>query len=179
MKKKRNPECQCNACTRFRSDGREVWHDIKKIGRYLSSKQVETIRRDLLESKCDWCDRTAVRAPFVPQIVKDFLRIENLCEWCRNSIQWDARKQAICWGSTSDDEIKWFLIEITLLKFNATVHALSPAQVAKDKAFQAWLDSLPKPEEPEELDIQLKPRFNIRRRGDASNDATSRPARPQ
>ena len=116
-----------------------------------------------LGNGCDLCGReNALRVPFVPQIIKDFLRIEYLCEWCRNRINWQRRsfKWPICWGSTSDDELKWFLLHDRLEQFNIEVQKLSPAGLARRRAHDEWLASLPKFEEvpPVELKITIKRR---------------------
>lgn len=160
-RRKKLPDCQCKVCLRFNIDIHDVMSGIPK-----TTDMPAALRDVLFVDGCDWCGRKNRRTYFIPQIIKDFLRIEHLCEGCKWVVHRTRQETywPICWGSTSDDELKWFLIEFILRHFKQEVHRLSPAQVAKDKAFQEWLDTLRPPDEPEDLDIQIKPRWKIRAR---------------
>lgn len=155
---RKKADCLCAPCARFRADGPQLWRDIARIEMHLDPADVAALRRDLLAKGCDWCGRDAYRVPFVPQIVKDYLRIEHLCEWCRNVVVWHQRKEGICWGASSDDELKWFLAGFVLQKLNDEIRRRSPSGIAKEKAHQEWLASLPKTEDepPQDLNITIK-----------------------
>lgn len=164
-------KCTCAACGRFNVDAAAIVRGVRQLHR-LDPAVVKGLETELyLGNGCDLCGRDALRVPFVPQIIKDFLRIEYLCEWCRNRIDYQRRslKWPICWGSTPDDELKWFLLHDALRQFNLEVRGLSPAAIAKEHALQAWLDSLPEVEYElvQELEITLK------RRGETTPPARS------
>jgi hypothetical protein len=167
MGRKKLPECKCIACERFRFDGPDAYAAIERWDGG-DKKFLALAKRDMvLGTGCDYCKYDwGTRVTFVPKIIKDFFRIEYLCEQCRVRIEWKQRELywPICWGSTSDDEIKWFLLHITLERFNEHVRALSPAQIAKDKAYQEWLASLPKWEEEPALDLDIKIKRRVRPR---------------
>ena len=164
----KTPDCKCVACERFRADGPGLWRDLEAA--YNRSKTgyeaglYEMLRDDLVKGRgCDLCDRKdALRIAFVPQVIKDFFRIEYLCEWCRNRIDYQRRalKWPVCWGSTPDEELKWFLLHDALEQFNIEVQRHSPAWIKRRAEHQAWLDSLPKYEHtpPVELNIRIKRR---------------------
>jgi hypothetical protein len=165
MGRKKLPDCKCFVCARFYADPDAIWESVRRINA-LDPTTLQGIKDDLvLGAGCDFCGRDTSRAAFVPQIIKDFLRIEYFCTGCRWMLH-RTRQQLywpICYGSTSDDEIRWFLLHFVLDSLRAEIHKLSPAQIAKDKAYQEWLDSLPKfEEEVPDLEISIKPR--VRRR---------------
>lgn len=157
MSWRKTPECQCVACKRFNVDATAIRDGIRRI-HALDSTVLQDIEAELyLGRGCDLCGEEYTCVPFLPQIIKSFLRIEYLCEFCRNAMNWRRRSWPICWGATSDDEIKWFLIEGMLERFNNEVRRLSPAQLARDRAYKEWLDSLPKEEDVPDIEITLKP----------------------
>lgn len=163
------PDCKCVACERFRADGFDLWHGLERVFRNSSKRRPDleaALKADLVKGLgCDLCGRTeARRAPFVPQVIKDFFRIEYLCEWCRNRIQYQRRalKWPVCWGTTPDDELKWFLLHDALEQFNIQVQKLSPAWQAKERAHREWLASLPVEEAAPDIEITLKRRVRAR-----------------
>src|SRR5688572_7986469 len=84
--------CGCTTCTHFRSD---------------------TAQRELLP--CDLCKRKPSKpwpyicVTFVPQIIKSFLGVENLCNGCRNAISCYLRDWELCLAQSSDESLKWGL----------------------------------------------------------------------
>lgn len=158
----RIPDCKCVACERFNVDAAAIMRGVRNLHR-LDPEVVKGLDSELyLGNGCDLCGRDALRVPFVPQILKDFLRIEYLCEWCRNRIHYQRRalKWPICWSTTPDDELKWFLLHDTLERFNIEVQKLSPAGIARERRHREWLDSLPKWEEEQVQELKI----TIRRR---------------
>ncbi len=80
--------CRCNACVRFRG---ESWNAIT----------------------CDLCDVDDRReAPWIPDLLKSFLKVSKICIWCRNGINAHVGCEwRLCWGESSDESLKWAMLD--------------------------------------------------------------------
>lgn len=89
--------CRCVVCRHFLDDG---------------------VQR--LRLRCDLCMRAPSKnwpyicITFVPDVLKGFLGIENLCACCRNAISCYTREWDACWSQSSDDELKWAMLAYLL-----------------------------------------------------------------
>lgn len=89
--------CGCTTCIHFRND---------------------TAQRHMIP--CDLCKRqpskiwSYICVTFVPQILKSFLGVNNICSGCRNAISCYMQKWGTCWSQSSDDHIKWALLSYLL-----------------------------------------------------------------
>lgn len=129
--------CDCDICLLFKRDAEtwtRQWEDIDKNERsgfgYRGGQSIlgkgkpfliDLVREEYAVGRgCELCgSRDAAQIPFCPPTVKEFFEIPALCHFCRNIMfrvakEWDWQ---ICWGATSDDEIKWFLSTCVYLQF--------------------------------------------------------------
>lgn len=89
--------CGCSTCRHFRDD----------------AVQRKRLRCDLCMRKPDdtW---PHICVQFVPDLLKQFLGVENLCSCCRNAISCYLREWDACWSQSSDDELKWAMLAYLL-----------------------------------------------------------------
>ena len=89
--------CGCTTCLHFRSD----------------NVQRTRLRCDLCmgEPSKDW---PYICVTFVPELLKQFLGVENICNGCRNAISCYTREWDTCWSQSSDNELKWAMLAYLL-----------------------------------------------------------------
>lgn len=89
--------CGCTTCRHWRGD--------------------ETVWRKL---RCDLCRREPnkdwpyICVPFVPEMIKTFLAVENICHGCRNTINHHLTEWSACWTESTEDHLKWALTAYVL-----------------------------------------------------------------
>lgn len=64
---------------------------------------------------CDICRRDEQKYPYMvdwlPELVKSFLGVKEICRGCRNSINHYMTEWKLCWADDGDEAIKWALCD--------------------------------------------------------------------
>jgi hypothetical protein len=93
----RRKRCHCTVCNKFDGDRHYTLEDV-------------------IRGRCQLCgrggkDRAAYRAPWLPQVLREFLGVDEICWACRNAISGFVIRWNLCWGSSPDEALKWAMVD--------------------------------------------------------------------
>lgn len=104
-------QCHCEICRKFNADVRHC-------------------------GQCDICKRKDAYAFIVnwlPELLKEFLGVEEVCLGCRNSVNHYMTEWGLCWANDGDDAIKWALCDYVRTSFfNGHFYPHASAYVKRD-----------------------------------------------
>lgn len=102
--------CDCAICNKWNATLNDV-----------SMPWSKSFTPDLMQTRgCDLCgNKEATGLLWVPDPIQSFFNLNRLCVHCRARIEWVQQQYQwrICWGSSPDSEIKWFLATLVYEDF--------------------------------------------------------------
>jgi len=101
-----NAKCQCKVCRRFREDTEWI-----KSGNWQ--------RENWVKGECDLCHRKGFEtiAPWLPDLLKEFFKVNQICIWCKNGIEGNVginryhEGWGLCWQDSPGEALKWAMCD--------------------------------------------------------------------